>query len=76
MSNEQEKNSKYEEKNSERNYLNVILIFAAIQAVIAVLEFIQSSINSTTTLGKWFGVISSLVVASLMWYMYKVVKRK
>lgn len=63
-------------KNEEKNYLNVILTFATVQCVISILQFSQSSINSNTELGKWFGAVGVVVVAVMMLYMYKFIKQK
>ena len=61
-------------KNPERHYLGVMLIFAAVQVMISILQFIQSSVNSETGFGKYFGLVGVFALAIIMWYMYKIVK--
>lgn len=61
------------EGGSEKGYKAVILIFAAVQVMIAFLQFIQSSIEAQTNLGKNFGLASSGVMALIMFYMYKLI---
>ena len=51
-------------------------MFATIQVIITILQFVQSSLNSATNLGRWFGAVGITVVVIMMWYMYKVIKNE
>jgi hypothetical protein len=69
MNNEREKNN----KNSDKAYLGVVLLFTAAQTMIGSFQLIQSSLNSTVVSAKYFGFAGALFLPLVMWYMFKII---
>lgn len=58
----------------EENYKAIILIFAGVQVMIALIQLVQSTMDSKLTSGKIFGILGLGGIAVWLWCFNKKIK--
>lgn len=58
----------------KRDYDNAILMFALIQAVIGMLQFVLAIVSAATVRAQWVGAFCIVVLVGFMYFLMKKMK--
>lgn len=56
---------------ANNRYSVIILIFAGVQILIAVIQLLQSSLNSSINSARYFGLAFAVIIVLMIWYFTK-----
>ncbi len=67
--------NKGEKDLDNRRYEGAILTFAVVQVIIGMFQLVLASIDSERLLTRWVGASASMLLAFIMFYLFREIKK-